>query len=93
MRDAGDLGLGQLGDLCRKLKSHPSDDYQRVEVMRPIEASLTRVAGRFRWQVLLKGLTANVLHQFTNRLMSENPKVFARHPVQVTIDVDPYFMM
>jgi primosomal protein N' (replication factor Y) len=82
-----------LGDLCRRLKSHPSEDYQHVEVMGPIEASLTRVAGRFRWQVLLKGLTANVLHQFTNRLMSENPKVFARHPVQVTIDVDPYFMM
>ena len=82
-----------LGDLCRGLKTHPSDDYHHVEIMGPIEASLTRVAGRYRWQVLLKGLTATALHQFINQLMSENPKVFARHPVQVTIDVDPYFMM
>jgi len=82
-----------MGDLCRGLKTHLSDDYQRVEIMGPIEASLTRVAGRYRWQVLLKGLTATALHQFINQLMSENPKVFARHTVQVTIDVDPYFMM
>jgi primosomal protein N' (replication factor Y) len=82
-----------LGDLCRGLKTHLSDDYQGVEIMGPIEASLTRVAGRYRWQVLLKGLTATALHQFINQLMSENPTIFARHPVQVTIDVDPYSMM
>jgi primosomal protein N' (replication factor Y) len=82
-----------LGDLCRGLKTNHSDDYQRVEIMGPIEASLTRVAGRYRWQVLLKGLTATALHQFINQLMSENPTVFARHTVLVTIDVDPYFMM
>ena len=82
-----------LGDLCRGLKTHRPNDYQRVEIMGPIEASLTRVAGRYRWQVLLKGLTTTALHQFINQLMSENPTIFVRHPVQVTIDVDPYSMM
>jgi primosomal protein N' (replication factor Y) len=82
-----------LGDLCHGLKTHHCDNYQHVEIMGPIEASLTRIAGRYRWQVLLKGLNATALHQFINQLMSENPKVFARQPIQVTIDVDPYFMM
>jgi primosomal protein N' (replication factor Y) len=61
--------------------------------MGPIEASLTRIAGRYRWQILLKGLNAGALHQFINQLLSDNPSVFARQPIQVAIDVDPLFMM
>jgi hypothetical protein len=41
----------------------------------------------------LKGLNAKALHQFVNQLLSENPSIFARQPVQVAIDVDPFFMM
>ena len=82
-----------LGDLCRALKVKHSADYQSVEIMGPIEASLARIAGRYRWQVLLKGLNAKALHQFINQLLSENPSVFARQPVLVAIDVDPLFMM
>ena len=82
-----------LGDHCQGLKANHVADYQSVEIMGPIEASLTRIAGRYRWQVLLKGLNAKALHQFINQLLSENPSVFARQPVQVAIDVDPFFMM
>ena len=82
-----------LGDLCRRLKTNHLDCYQHLEIMGPIEASLTRVAGRYRWQILLKGLSAKALHEFINQLLSNNPTVFVRHSVKVTIDVDPYFMM
>ena len=82
-----------LGDLCRALKANHSADFQSVEIMGPIEASLTRIAGRYRWQILLKGLNARALHQFINQLLSENPSVFARQTVLVAIDVDPLFMM
>jgi len=82
-----------LGDLCRVLKTKHPDYDQQVEIMGPIEASLTRIAGRFRWQLLLKGLNAKALHQFVNQFLSENPTAFARQPVRVAIDVDPFFMM
>ena len=82
-----------LGDLCHELKASQSADYQHVEIMGPIEASLTRIAGRYRWQLLLKGLNAGALHQFTNQLMSDHPSVFVRKSIQVAIDVDPFFMM
>jgi primosomal protein N' (replication factor Y) len=84
---------GLLGDLCRVLKTNHPGYYQSVEIMGPIEASLARIAGRYRWQVLLKGLNAKALHQFINQLLSENPSVFARQPVRVAIDIDPFFMM
>ena len=83
----------RVGDLCRVLKAGHTIDYQSVDIMGPIEASLTRIAGRYRWQVLLKGLNAGALHQFINQLLSDNPSVFTRQPIQVAIDVDPLFLM
>ena len=82
-----------LGDRCRVLKANKATDFRSIEIMGPIEASLTRIAGRYRWQVLLKGLNSRGLHQFVNQLLSENPSVFTRQAVMVAIDVDPLFMM
>jgi primosomal protein N' (replication factor Y) len=82
-----------LGDLCRMLKTKDSACYQSVEIMGPIEASLARIAGRYRWQILLKGSDAKSIHRFINLLLSENPAAFTGQSVQVAIDVDPFFMM
>ena len=82
-----------LGDICQSLKAGDRNYYQSVEIMGPIEASLTRIAQRYRWQILLKGSNTRRLHQFINQLMSNHPVVFNRHRVQVAIDVDPVFMM
>ncbi len=82
-----------LGDRCRVLKANKATDFRSIEIMGPIEASLTRIAGRYRWQVLLKGQNSRGLHQFVNQLLSENPSVFTRQAVMVAIDVDPLFMM
>ncbi len=82
-----------LGDICQSLKASESARYRSIEIMGPIEASLTRIARRYRWQILLKGSNAGRLHQFINQLMSDHPAVFSRLQVQVAIDVDPFFMM
>jgi primosomal protein N' (replication factor Y) len=83
----------RLGDLCQSVKAGRSARYQSIDIMGPIEASLTRIARRYRWQILLKGLNTRVLHQFVNQLMRDHPKMFGRPQVQVAIDVDPVFMM
>jgi len=82
-----------IGDLCRTLKQTDAMQYQSVEILGPIEASLTRIAGRYRWQILLKGSNARALHQFINQLMAESPAGFTSRQVQVAIDVDPVFLM
>jgi primosomal protein N' (replication factor Y) len=64
-----------------------------VDILGPIEASLTRIARRYRWQILLKGTNTRMLHQFVDQLMRDHATVFNRHQVQVAIDVDPFFMM
>lgn len=61
--------------------------------MGPIEASLTRIAGRYRWQILLKGSNTGALHQFINQLRAEKHSCFTHRRIQVAIDVDPVFLM
>ena len=81
-----------LGDRCRSLKAGNPAGYQSIDIMGPIEASLTRIARRYRRQLLLKGSNTRMLHQFINQLMSEQPALFSNRQVKVAIDVDPFFM-
>jgi primosomal protein N' (replication factor Y) len=84
---------GALGEACRRL-GHQDDVLRKsVEVMGPIEAALARIAGKYRWQILLKGQRAGTLHRFVWRVMTENPTLFNRRGVTVAVDVDPFFMM
>jgi primosomal protein N' (replication factor Y) len=82
-----------LGDHCRTLKSTHSAYYRNIDIMGPIEASLTRIAGRYRWQILMKSSVTGELHQFINQLMAQHHTLFSHRRVQVAIDVDPVFLM
>jgi len=82
-----------LGDLCHGLKSNNPSSYEGLEIMGPIEASLSRIAQHYRWQLLLKSLNARALHDFIGRLLADNAPSFNSRNVKVVIDVDPYFMM
>ena len=83
----------KLGDRCRTLKTSNPSFYGTVEIMGPIESSLTKIARRYRWQILLKGRRAKALHQFVSQLLAENPTVFHHRRVRVVIDVDPVSLM
>ncbi|MEN8808090.1 MAG: primosomal protein N' [Desulfobacterales bacterium] len=82
-----------LGEACRRLGQQDEVLRKSVEVMGPIEAALARIAGKYRWQILLKGQRAGTLHRFVWRVMTENPALFNRRGVTVAVDVDPFFMM
>jgi len=82
-----------LGDRCQVLKAAHAGHFQSLEIMGPIEASLTRIARRYRWQILLKDVNAKALHHFINQLMSQYHSIFTHHRVQVAVDVDPVFLM
>ena len=82
-----------LGENCHQLKSSYTAHYQSVTIMGPIEASLTRIAGRYRWQILLKGVHTRALHHFMNQLMMDYPTTFTHRRIRVAIDVDPVFLM
>lgn len=81
------------GDLCQTMKGMDTSFSRYVEIMGPIEAAIPRVAGRYRWQVLLKGLRTKPLHHYVRKLLSENPSLSNNRYVKLTVDVDPFLMM
>lgn len=83
----------RLGDLCKALKTSKPSLYGSVEIMGPIEASLAKIAKRYRWQILLKGVRAKALHKFIGQLLADNPTAFHNPKVRVVIDVDPISIM
>lgn len=82
-----------LGDLCKALKTTRPSLYSSVEIMGPIEASLTKIAKRYRWQILLKGMRVGALHKFIGQLLADNSTVFHNPGVRVVIDVDPVSLL
>ena len=82
-----------IGDLCNILKQKNKLLSRSLEILGPIEAPLFKIARKYRWQILLKGLEVKPLHRFLNNLWLENRSIINRPDVNVVLDVDPIFMM
>ena len=82
-----------IGDLCNTLKQKNKLLSRSLEILGPIEAPLFKIAKKYRWQILLKGLEVRPLHRFLNNLWLENRSIINRLDVNVVLDVDPIFMM
>jgi primosomal protein N' (replication factor Y) len=79
-----------IGDLCMRFKKE--FNMNSVDILGPIEAPVPKIAGRFRWQILLKGKEIKQLHRLARTIIIENVQKGNRD-VGVIVDVDPYFMM
>lgn len=89
-------GLRQTAELetqCRTILNSDRSFKNHVQVMGPVEAPFSKIASHYRWQMLLKGGDAKLLHGFARRLLFTNPAVLNRQGVKTAIDVDPFFMM
>ena len=64
-----------------------------IAVLGPIESPLSKIAGRYRWQILLKGGRVKILHQFSRTLVFQAKQQGKSSYVTTAIDVDPYVMM
>jgi primosomal protein N' (replication factor Y) len=82
-----------LGDHCRIVQLSDQSFLKAVKILGPIEASIPRIASRYRWQILLKGMGVKPLHQFVRRVLLKNSAHFNNRDVKVVVDVDPFFMM
>jgi primosomal protein N' (replication factor Y) len=82
-----------VGDLCNTLKKSNNSFLKTVEILGPITASIPRIAKQFRWQILLKGISAKHLHWFVHQLLFKNRQTISSRDVKMVVDVDPFFMM
>jgi primosomal protein N' (replication factor Y) len=83
----------RLGESCRSLKRENLKGFELLDILGPVEAALARIAGHYRWQILLKSTDGRALHRFAERLMAEQPKLFGIRSIRVVMDVDPVSML
>ncbi len=82
-----------VGDLCHTVKKCHPTIYGNVDILGPIEALLSKIARRYRWQIMLKSVSVKSLHQFIYQLWFKNKNTLHSRSVNVALDVDPFFMM
>jgi len=82
-----------LGATGRALLQSEAARYRRIAILGPVEAALHQVAGRFRWQLLVKGPQPSVLNRFARHLLQAMGPSQGAASVKVIVDVDPLFMM
>ena len=82
----------QMGEWGRRLLKKRS--YGRgIEILGPSPAPLEKIKGRHRYQMLIKGNRANILHRFVEELVGETKKRWPGRGIRLTVDVDPMSVM
>jgi primosomal protein N' (replication factor Y) len=82
-----------VGEQCRKLQQATPAFQNAIQIFGPIEAPLSRIANRYRWQILLKSAYTKPLHEFIRALIFEHGVSLNHKNARIAIDVDPMLMM
>lgn len=78
---------------CLELRQREDGRLAAVEVLGPAAAPLARVAGRSRFQVLLKGAEPGPLHRLAESCLARLPELGLPAAVATEVDVDPLFLL
>ena len=81
-------GMGKVGQSLLK-KGYGKG----IEILGPSTAPFTKMRGKFRWQMLAKGKSPQMLHQFAKDLASAMEGRLKEVGVSLDIDVDPVFIL
>jgi primosomal protein N' (replication factor Y) len=80
--------MGRIGQSLLK-KAHGKE----IEILGPSTAPFTKMRGKFRWQMLAKGKSPQLLHRFAKELSSGMDVPLKGKGVDLDIDVDPVFIL
>ncbi|MCP4666770.1 MAG: primosomal protein N', partial [Deltaproteobacteria bacterium] len=66
---------------------------KEIQVLGPVEAPISRLKGKYRWQILVKCKSVSLLNHFLTRLEGISRAVLKSKGVHLTLDMDPYQMV
>ena len=64
-----------------------------IELLGPSTAPFAKMRGKYRWQMLAKGRSSQLLHQFARKLASQLDEKIRGKGIHLDIDVDPIFIL
>ena len=79
------------GNINRILKGWPKRG-KEVMVLGPVESPISRLKGKYRWQILLKSKSAALLLHLLNEVEVLSKGFLRSGGVQLVTDIDPYHM-
>ncbi|OQX26481.1 MAG: primosomal protein N' [Desulfobacteraceae bacterium IS3] len=80
-----------LGGICRELKKNASF-FHAITILGPAESPISRIAGHYRWQILLKSTSSKLLHEFSRHLLAQKSVLPHHRQILLIADVDPLFL-
>jgi primosomal protein N' (replication factor Y) len=64
-----------------------------LKVLGPVEAPLSKLKGKYRWQIFLRSKGPNLLHVFLKKVGDDLKRMLRGSGVSLTLDIDPYQML
>lgn len=80
----------RLGEELRIRRQQNAVFQEKIEILGPAPAPITKLRGRYRWQILLKGKSGMPLLEFAGQARAILPR---SRSARLYIDVDPYNML
>ena len=64
-----------------------------LQVLGPVEAPLSKLKGKYRWQIFIRSKGPNLLHVFLKRVGESLKRMLRGSGVGLAVDIDPYQML
>jgi primosomal protein N' (replication factor Y) (superfamily II helicase) len=64
-----------------------------LQVLGPVEAPISKLKGKYRWQIFIRSKGPNVLHVFLKKVGGNLKRMLRGSGVSLTLDIDPYQML
>jgi primosomal protein N' (replication factor Y) (superfamily II helicase) len=85
--------VNRLGLLIKGLLAGWPKRGREIKVLGPVEAPISKIKGKYRWQFLAKCKSGPLLRHFLSRIQERSRKDLKTSGVRLTLDVDPYQML
>ncbi|MGM0501584.1 MAG: primosomal protein N' [Bacillota bacterium] len=66
---------------------------EQVQVLGPVQAPLTKIQGRYRWQLIIKGQNLDLLREISDDAVTKLRNLSVSENVKVSVDVAPLRML
>jgi primosomal protein N' (replication factor Y) len=66
---------------------------KELQVLGPVEAPLSKLKGKYRWQIFIRSKGPSVLHVFLKKVGDPLKRMLRGSGVSLTVDIDPYQML
>ncbi len=92
-KDATQIAARKIAQEMNSILENWPKKGKEIQILGPAEAPISRLRGKYRWQILLKSKNSGLLHYFLKRVRDASGAKLKGSGVGMVIDIDPYQML